>query len=117
MLAYGYGLDRSYPARLQPELIARYERVSACWHQWLELADLERELLQPVVAVAVAGLTALAPAGEERLNRPKKRKTGGVGGDSEMGIGQAHPKKVKVDLPDDIRQAMKRIADFYASIE
>jgi hypothetical protein len=54
VLDHGYGLDRSYPAKLQPELIAKYERVSACWHQWLRLADFEHELLRPARAGAVA---------------------------------------------------------------
>jgi len=49
-----YGLDQSYPEKLQPELVASYERTSSCWHQWLQLADFERELLKPAVAVAVA---------------------------------------------------------------
>ena len=31
-LNYNYGLDRNYPEKLQPELIASYEQTSACWH-------------------------------------------------------------------------------------
>jgi len=27
-----YGLDQSYPEKLQPELMASYEQTSACWH-------------------------------------------------------------------------------------
>ena len=41
-----YGLDISFPEKLQPELIASFKRTSACWHQWLQLADFECELLE-----------------------------------------------------------------------
>ncbi|CZT11990.1 uncharacterized protein RAG0_15989 [Rhynchosporium agropyri] len=57
VLDTGYGLDRSYPAKLQPELIAQYKRVSACWHQWLQLADL-RDLSRNADRAAVAVVVA-----------------------------------------------------------
>lgn len=55
-----YGLDQSYPDKLQPELMANYERTSACWQSWLELATFEQELLRAPVAVVAAPAVATA---------------------------------------------------------
>ncbi|KAG4442015.1 hypothetical protein IFR05_002483 [Cadophora sp. M221] len=54
VLDTAYGLDRSYPAKLQPELMAQYQRISACWHQWLQLPDLEHSSGHATIAVVQA---------------------------------------------------------------
>jgi hypothetical protein len=62
VLNTGYGLDRSHPAKLQPELIAQYQRVSACWHQWLQLIDLgDLSANTSVKAVAVPVAATILP--------------------------------------------------------
>jgi hypothetical protein len=79
VLDHNYGLDRSYPAKLQPELIAKYKQVSACWHQWLQLADFERQLLRPTRAAAVAVAVAEEPATVTgRPLSPKRRRHGEI---------------------------------------
>ncbi|KAF7944511.1 hypothetical protein EAE96_010902 [Botrytis aclada] len=43
-LATSYAIDEAYPTRLQPELIRQYEIMSALWHEWLNIDQLEAEL-------------------------------------------------------------------------
>jgi hypothetical protein len=111
-----YGLDLSYPEKLQPELLASYARTSACWHQWLQLASWEHELLQPAVAVAVAAEGEPAAVGG-RPRSPKKRKSTEDHGETRQSAGQLQVKRPRVELPDNIRQALKLVAEFYQSIE
>ena len=122
--------------------MASYERTSACWHQWLQLADFERELQQPIVAVPVAVAEEaeeedavaeeeeeeedeavamvggqLLAAGRWRPILPKKRKS--TRDRDELRSSTSHPlvKKTRLEVPDNIRQAMKLISEFYQSIE
>ena len=100
-----YGLDLSYPEKLQPELIASYERTSACWHQWLQLADFEHELLQPTgtaaAAVAVAAASSLPPL------LPRKRKQ-----DTELVTQGRLAKQGRFDMPNEVREALRVLTNF-----
>ncbi len=113
-----YGLDQSYPAKLQPELMARYERVSACWHQWLQLADFEHELeRQEAAAAAVAVAAAGAVTAPEEKPRPKKKqKVIEIADDSNSDVENTQVKRgrrLKAELPTEVRQALKVISNFY----
>jgi hypothetical protein len=44
VLATAYTIDRAYPTRLQPELLDQYWRVSASWHEWLQISKLQLEI-------------------------------------------------------------------------
>jgi hypothetical protein len=43
-----YGLNSAYPARLQPEILAQYRRISRLWHRWLGLLTDGKEPGTPV---------------------------------------------------------------------
>lgn len=63
VLDTAYGLDRSYPAKLHPELMAQYQRVSTCWHQWLQLIDFNVKITPD----KVIALAQLEPVPAKRL--------------------------------------------------
>lgn len=42
-LMASYAINKAYPTRLQPELLCQYEYISALWHKWLLLDELERK--------------------------------------------------------------------------
>ena len=114
MLAEGYGLDKSCPAKLQPELIDQYKHISACWHRWLRLADFEHELTR----LARSGTPAVATAAVEALSYPdidhlRKRKR-----DEEAPIQEALAQVKrgrKANIPDEVREALQVITNFLSS--
>ena len=84
-LTNNYALDKSCPARLQPELIGRYLAISEFWHRWLQLEQLEEKQKQtqtqqrqaqpkPVLGLTSApnsGPVTASISGAERCSSPE----------------------------------------------
>jgi hypothetical protein len=103
VLATAYAIDRAYPTRLQPELLSQYEKVSACWHKWLRIEELERQLVEQA-RLDIDNKTELhstkrkAREGEEKEDVALKRiRTAAVG----------------VGLPPNVIEALKIVARFF----
>lgn len=92
-LLNAYALNHNYPTRLQPELIRQYEQMSQCWHDWLKLDELHKELRATTRDARKALVTKAEAEAEEDdakeqvgMGKPKgKREWGGVAAAMETG--------------------------------
>jgi Orsellinic acid/F9775 biosynthesis cluster protein D len=114
-LLESYALDRAYPARLQPELLAQYQRVSQSWHSWLELEKLDVELQVKVKMGEV----------QEDGEKSKKRKFSGIESPKShsTSIKRLHTarslqsKQVQVSVPSEVLDALRIVATYYNTLE
>lgn len=74
VLAIAYAIDRACPTWLQPELLSKYEKMSACWHKRLQMKELEQQLAdQDWLDIADNNLGP--------YNKKRKSREGGEGAD------------------------------------
>jgi hypothetical protein len=103
VLATEYAIDRAYPIRLQPELLSQYEKVSACWHKWLRVEELERQLVEQ----------ARLDIDDKTESRSTKRKAKQGEEEEDIALKRICTAAVGAELPPNVLKALKTIAQFF----
>jgi hypothetical protein len=78
--------------------------VSACWHKWLRIEELERQLVEQ----------ARLDIDNKIESRSTKRKAReGEGEEEDMALKRIRTAAVRAELPPDVIEALKIIARFF----